>query len=477
MKRLGVVLVATTLLAGVWQGCASRTATRVPGPGKAIDFTQCYDVVKYLISTDQAEKAASQLKKLERKAKTDVEKAMISDARASLHLARREFVSAEEDASTAIRVCPSLVSAYRVRVLARRERGNLSGAIRDLESVLVLEPSDTESLRGLAEILIDQDEISKAVTILERFLQADSLDAKAQDAWCSSMASLLGFGRFPIEYLRTLKTDALNRGELAAVLVVELEMARMELEGPAESGVPSESHASEPKDSSDSAMASRDTVSPLNYTELRSRLKARQLVDLRPNRPATPSNAVSSLAESVDSLRSTHGDSYAHEKRTQHGSVPIPDCARFWFAPFADKAVSLGLLKLYPDGTFRPSDIARKGVVTVELCSFLSRHCSNALTVVQNELAEPLQSAEARVSHGSSFEGTTSGGTTASGYYDVDDSSYLWRPVAVVTTLGIMRPASRDSFGIDSPLSGQETKAIARALAGIMASSECKTSD
>ncbi|MCX5800381.1 MAG: S-layer homology domain-containing protein [Candidatus Eisenbacteria bacterium] len=409
MTKFAAVLAATFLLATAWQGCASRNAARVPGSDKRLDFSQRYDVVTYLVSTGKFQQAASQLKKLEQEAKSGVERAMVSDAKASLHLARGEVVSAEEDASRAIGIYPSLASAYKVRALARREQGELSGVVEDLKSALALEPNDTESLRGLAEAYLDQNEIFEAVRTFERFLQVDSLDARAQDAWRGSMASLLGLDSFPIEYLRTLRSSALTRGELAAVLVVEFETARLEQEWRA--------------------------------------------------RPDTRSGSLPSGSESPSTLGNV----------SPQASVRIPDCAHFWFAPFAEKAVSLGFLDVYPDNTFRPLDTVRRGVLALELYSFLERHCENALSGVQDTLGEPVRGVGGRVLQAS---GLSSALTSV--YSDVDASSYLWRPVVAMAALGVVRPASRDSFGIDSLLSGEETRAIARNLAAVMGSNKCE---
>jgi tetratricopeptide (TPR) repeat protein len=434
VTRRTAIFLAAILLFTACQGCASRKTALVPVSDKKLGFTQQYDLAKYLISTGQLDRATSQLKKLERKAKSDVERAMVSDTKASLHLARHELVSAEEDASRAIEVFPSLASAHRVRAFARRERGNLSGAVEDFRSVLAIEPGDTESLRGLAEILIAQNRIVESVRILERFLQVDSLDAEAQEAWCSSMASLIGLDRFPIEYLRMLRTNALTRGELAAVLVVELEMTRLELEG---SG--------------------------------KSEIHTRELVDIRPNRGTTSST---SMTQPIDSLKPASEASYARLNSTSETSVPVPDCGQFWFAPFVEKAVNLGLLDAYPDGTFRPWDIVRKGILTLDLYSFLNRHCENALTDVRSGLRESSLGIGDRAASRPDFDRTR-----IREYSDLDDSSYLWGPVITLTALGIVTPASSDSFGIDIPLSAEETRVIARNLARVMLSRGCKVSD
>jgi tetratricopeptide (TPR) repeat protein len=440
VKRLAVALVTTLLLAVTWQGCASRKATHAPGSDKKLSFTQRYDIAKYLISTGQLDVASSQLRQLERLAKTDVQRAMANEANASLYLARRELVSAEKRASAAIRSCPSLASGYRVRALTRRERGNISGAVQDFRSALVLEPDDTESLRGLADILVSQNEISQAVKVLEMFLRVDSLDARAQDAWCSSMASLLGYNRFPIEYLRTLKSDALTRGELAAILVVESEMARLEAEARSK---------------------------PIAGESIR------QVVDLRPNRQAGSS---AGSHESADSLKLPRDNSQVRKQETSQPTVRIYDCTEFWFAPFVEKAVRLGLLDAYPDGTFRPLDTVRKGILALDLYTFLSRHCEDALTVVKTTFEKRVQGTEGRVEQSPRWGGALMDRPNLV-YSDVDDSSYLWRPVVAVTGLDVMRPASISSFGIDNPLSGEETRAIARNLARVMASSGCGPSD
>ena len=440
MKRLATIVVITILLSVTWQGCASRETTQVPGFDKRLSFTQRYDITKYLISTGQLETADSQLRQLERLARTDVQKAMANDAKASLCLARRELVSAEKYASIAIRDYSSLASPYIVRALTRKERGNLSGAIQDFRSALVLGPNDTESLRGLADILVGQNEILEAVRVLEMFLQVDSLDARAQDAWCGSMASLLGYDRFPVEYLRTLKSGALTRGELAAVLVVEGEMARLEAEA-----------------------LSKPSVAK----------SVRQVVDLRPNRQAGSS---ARFRESADSLKSPQDNSQTQKQETSRPSVRIFDCTEFWFAPFVEKAVRLGFLDVYPDGTFRPRDNVRKGILALELYSFLNRHCEDALTVVKATLEKPVHGVEDRIEQ-SQPAGSAPIDRPNLDYSDVDDSSYLWRPVVAVTELDIMRPASSSSFGIDNPLSGEETRTIARNLARVMASSKCGPSD
>ncbi len=244
---------AAVFLIAVWLACTPRPrisvdsettysssvpdTTAVTGPSdvgeaseraKKTSFTRRYDLAKHLISIGELKEAASHLRRLRRLARSGLEKAMVNEARASLYLARGELRRAEEHATKALNARPSFARAHRTRAIIRKERGDLPGAIDDFKSALALLPEDNESLRGLAETYLAQERVSSALRVLDRLLEVEPLDAWAQDNWCASMASLLGYSEFPLAYLRALRSDAVTRGEFAAFLVVEREMSLLD---------------------------------------------------------------------------------------------------------------------------------------------------------------------------------------------------------------------------------------------------------
>jgi hypothetical protein len=355
------------------------------GGKKKTSFTRRYEVAKHLVSIGELKEASSHLKRLGRIARGSLEKTMVNEARASLYLARGELRRAEELASKAVDSNPSFAPAHRTRAMVRQEKKDMSGAIDDFKSALALLPEDRESLRGLTEVYLAQERIPVALKVLDRFLAVEPLDAWAQDNWCASMASLLGYSEFPLDYLRCLESDAVTRGELAALLVVEREM----------------------------------------------------------------------------SLSETRGIGSEEEAMTHPN---ISDCSTLWFSSFVEKAVHWGVLRLYPDGTFRPRDVVRKGPLAVELHHFLSKHCAVSpatfLSVKSDTFAESEEVAAFRQ-------------LDISGYLDVSSSSYLWIPVTSMVKLDILSSDSDIVFGAQSTLEGREARRIARRMARTMSSLGC----
>ncbi|UCF79386.1 MAG: tetratricopeptide repeat protein [Candidatus Eiseniibacteriota bacterium] len=407
---LGLAILVGLLLAVALGGCAgpartgpgvgeralagSRDTSSAPeapkrersgAPVKPSPFVQRYEVARRLVLIGELKQAASQLKKLKRSAKSSLEKAMTNELAASLYLARAELRRAEDTATRAIEAERTFSVAHRTRALVRKERGDVEGAIQDFLSALALSPDDLESLRGLAETYLSQGQVEASLSVLGRFLEVDPLDAWAQDTWCESIAALLGYSEFPLEYLRTLEAGAVIRGELAALLVVELELARLQ------------------------------------------------------NRYETNDERV------VDVL-------------------DVPDCHGLWFSPFVRKAIGQKLLRLYPDGTFRPGDVVKRGPLAVELHYFVSRHCPEALDL----------SSEGESGLSSALQATLSVGVgDVWGYVDVDSSSYLWLPAVSMARLGIVKPDSDILFGAGSSLDGREARDVARSLARTILSSGC----
>jgi hypothetical protein len=130
-----------------------------------------------------------------------------------------------------------------------------------------------------------------------------------------------------------------------------------------------------------------------------------------------------------------------------------------WYAPFVDKCLARGLLRPYPDGTFRPDDRVTKGLLANEVYGFLVRSAPAKTDAV---LARPME-APNPVSRGDD-----SPRVPGSGYSDVFILSYLWRPVRVAVELGLLEPESDAVFGVDSVVSGGEASRMAESLARLL---------
>jgi hypothetical protein len=158
-----------------------------------------------------------------------------------------------------------------------------------------------------------------------------------------------------------------------------------------------------------------------------------------------------------------------HRPEEHYGNPSrVSDCNTLWFVPFVGKAIDLGLLRPYPDGTFRPLDVVEKGPLAVELYYFLVKNCSVTPSALLH--SEPISSA-------GSENPVESALLDASGYLDVDGSSYLWIPVSSLVRLGIMNPESDILFGTRSSLRGTEARGIARSMAQAMISLGCDPAD
>ncbi|MBN1504164.1 MAG: S-layer homology domain-containing protein [Candidatus Eisenbacteria bacterium] len=352
-----------------------------------------YETAKYLASSGQLKEAHSQIKKLRRQAKGDVEKALVEDALASYYLAKRELPAAEKHASAALDLHPAFSVGFRTRALVRVLRGDSLGAEEDFRSALSFDGSDLKSLRGLAEIYQAHDRGPEALRLVYRYLELDSLDAWAQDTWVDLMGAGLGYENFPLDYLRCLKSAAISRGELAAILVVALESAERK------------------ETSSDSSTA-----------------------------PGVEAGG-SPLESPSDGERSCR------------------DCASRWYAQFVEKSMARGLMRTYPDTSFRPDDPVDKGLLANDLYLFLAR---SAPAKVEAVLVRPMEALRAAGS------GTGSPRVPGTGYSDVFILSYLWRPVRVAVELGLLEPESDSAFGVDSPVSGSEAARMAENLARLV---------
>lgn len=388
---LAVAIGAALVLPG-YRACDAREQD-VSAEQRKADFVGKYETVKYLVSVGQLKEAQAQIKKLKRQAKGDTEKALVEEALASYYLARRELSDAEKHASAALDMHPAFVVGFRTRALVRVERGDFSGAEEDLRSALSFDGSDTKSLRGLVEIYLARKRSPEALPLLERYLEVDSLDAWAQDSWARLKAAELGYEAFPLEYLRCLGSPSINRGELAAILVVALETAEKR-EG---------------------------SVGP---------------------QPAAGSAAEADVPPPAGDGARRGGE---YEGR--------------WYAPFVKKSLARGLLRTFPDGTFRPDDPVRKGLLANELYVFLTRSVPakvEAVLVRPMEVPTPVR------------RGTDTPRVPGAGYSDVYILSYLWRPVRVTVELGLLEPESDARFGLDSVVGGGEAARTAGNLASLL---------
>jgi len=395
--RLRPLVLAAALAAALsplgYGFCEAKYASARAEQQKKPSFAERYESAKYLISAGQLKEADAQIKKLKGQAKGDIEKAMAEEALASYYLARGELSRAESHASAAIDRHPAFSAGFRTRAFIRMERGNLGGAEEDLRSALSFNGSDTKSLRGLAETYLAQKRDPDALPILERYLEVDSFDAWAQDSWARLMANELGYQSFPLDYLRCLRSAAVNRAELAAILVVALEMAER-------------------------------------------------------GGSATGSSPASSLSVGADPSQ------LAGDKNRRS-----TDSEGRWYSPFVEKSLAGGLQRPYPDSTFRPNDLVRKGLLANELYNFLVQARGQK---VESVLGRPAEG-PAPV-----WSGTTSPRTPGSGYSDVNVLGYLWRPVRVVVELGMLEPESETVFGVDSTLSGEEAMRLAKNLVRLL---------
>jgi tetratricopeptide (TPR) repeat protein len=364
-----------------------REEQRKPG------FVESYESAKYLVSSGRLKEANAQIKKLRKRAKGDLEKAMAEEALASYYLALRELSKAENHASAAVDKSPAFSAAFRTRAFIRRERGRLAAAEQDFRFALSFNGADTKSLRGLAELYLAEKRNPEALEIIQVYLDVDPLDAWAQDNWTKLMAVDLGYRSLPLDYLRCLKSTAVNRAELAAILVVALDRAG------------------------------------------RSR----------------------SSADSLGAFNDSGGTGGAEYQSA--GSHGIADSRGAWFTPFVERSLAMGLLRSYPDSTFRPYDLVRKAMLANELYSFLVLTRAPA---VESVLERPAGSS-VPVRYGASESRVP-----VSGYSDVNVLAYLWRPVRVAVELGILEPESETVFGADSTITGQEASRAAETLVRLL---------
>ena len=130
-----------------------------------------------------------------------------------------------------------------------------------------------------------------------------------------------------------------------------------------------------------------------------------------------------------------------------------------WYAPFVEKSLARGLLRGFPDGTFRPDDPVRRGLLANDLYCFLMREAPakvDAVLVRPMEVPNPV------------WRGEDTPRVPGAGYSDVFILSYLWRPVRVAVELGLLEPESDDVFGVDSTVSGGEAASMADNLARVL---------
>jgi len=419
MRRERLFILALTLAAGVF----TSTNTLALSEGKegevsskrAAAFIERYESAQYLLSIGQLREAYSRIKKLKGAARTDEEKAMFEEATASYYFAKKDYARTERHATRAIQVNPTFSAAFRTRALVRREVGNVVGAEEDFRFALSFEGADTKSLRGLAEIYLAQGTSFEALSILERYLTVDPLDAWAQDSWAHQMASILGQQDFPLQYLHGLGSAAITRGELAAILVVELEM-QQQRQKRSSGAVVAETEA--------------DGLAEANVSG---------------------GEHVQAVADTGYSAEAQSG--IGEWSRASTGRVS--DCEGRWFEPFVERAITAELMRPYPDATFRPDDIVRKGLLAVELHSYLLRRSGDKVRFSMEVNPDPA----------APMPGSDYLTVPVSGYSDVTSLSYLWQPVNVVVRLGILEPDSESTFGVGRTLSGTEVLRVARRLA------------
>ncbi|MDI6809609.1 MAG: tetratricopeptide repeat protein [Candidatus Eisenbacteria bacterium] len=115
------------------------------------------------------------------------------------------------------------------------------------------------------------------------------------------------------------------------------------------------------------------------------------------------------------------------------------DVSGSWAKPYIDKTVALGVMDLFPDGTFVPRDIVSR---------------ANYALTVQRILAAVIgeQGLTTR------FIGTVSP------FPDVPSSNYAFNAIMVVTTRGIMKAKMDGTFGMTDPVPGADALLMLRAL-------------
>jgi hypothetical protein len=163
---LSVVLGAALVSSGI--------AVVTPGTGAGTSSGRIRRQVRGRRSTGvvgQLKEAHSQIKKLKRQAKGDVQKALAEEAFASYYLARRQLPDAEKRASAAVDMHPAFSVGFRTRALVRMERGNLSGAEEDFRSALSFDGSDTGASGAGGRLLAGA---TASAPLIKRYLDVDS---------------------------------------------------------------------------------------------------------------------------------------------------------------------------------------------------------------------------------------------------------------------------------------------------------------
>lgn len=145
-------------------------------------------------------------------------------------------------------------------------------------------------------------------------------------------------------------------------------------------------------------------------------------------------------------------------KRTA-GALGDRDYEGRWYAPFVTKSLARGFLRTFPDGTFRPDDSVRKGLLANEVYLFLMKETpAKVEEVLVHPLEVPSQPSRDKGPHA----------VPGAGYSDIYILSYLWRPVRATVELGLLEPQSETTFGLDSAVSGQEAALMADNLARLL---------
>jgi len=117
----------------------------------------------------------------------------------------------------------------------------------------------------------------------------------------------------------------------------------------------------------------------------------------------------------------------------------IPDIENHWAKAFVEKAINFDLMKVYPDGTFRPDD-----------------------TVTRAHYALLLHKILTRTNLGKKLEMPTS--IELSPFPDVPNSHYTFKSIMICVNLGLMKSKLDGTFGLNDSLSGAEAIEAARIL-------------
>ncbi len=126
-------------------------------------------------------------------------------------------------------------------------------------------------------------------------------------------------------------------------------------------------------------------------------------------------------------------------KKEEAKEPEIPDIRNHWAMNYIKTVVELGIMDLYPDGTFKPDEPITRGNFAV--------YCTNLLAKVLNDPKLTTR-----------FIGSTSP------FPDVPSSHYAFNAVMVMTTRGIMKAKLDGTFGLTDPVSGADALMMLKTL-------------